>query len=118
MLELSGALGRFKAVGKVAMGLVVSLILILQVMTVWVVYTRLHQEGTIRDQNGNPLSYRLFFYQEPHRALDAALDWLQEHAKKPAILAGSMPHWVYLRTGLQTVMSPISDGSLQSAGST
>ncbi|MBA3966949.1 MAG: hypothetical protein H0X47_14495 [Nitrospirales bacterium] len=112
-LTLSDSMGRFKKVGIAAMGLAVCLILILQFMTMWVVYTRLHQAVTIRDQKGNSIHYRLFFYRDAHRAFDAALDWLLEHAKSPEVLAGSMPHWMYLRTGLKTVMPPFEADPLK-----
>ncbi len=105
-LALSNVPGRFKVVGTTVMGLVVCLILILQFTTIGFVYTSLHQEVTFRDQKGNPMHYRLFFYRDAHRAFDTALDWLLDHAKPPQILAGSMPHWMYLRTGLRTVMPP------------
>ena len=106
LLTMTSALDRFKSIGSMFMGLVVCLILIVQLVTVWVVYTQMHQKVTFRDQKGNLLQYRLFFYQDAHRALDAALDWVQKHAKSTEILAGSMPHWMYLRTGLKSVMEP------------
>lgn len=105
-LALSNILDRFKSLGAKFMAVPILLILILQVMTVGVVYTRLHQEVTFLDRKGNWRNYRLFFYRDAHRAFDAALDWLLENAKPPDVLAGSMPHWMYLRTGLQSVMPP------------
>jgi hypothetical protein len=59
-----------------------------------------------QDRMGEPIQYKLFYYRDAHRALDAGLDWLREHAKSQEVLAGSMPHWMYLRTGLKTVMPP------------
>ncbi|MBA3966995.1 MAG: hypothetical protein H0X47_14730 [Nitrospirales bacterium] len=106
-LALANILGRFKSLGTKCMALSIFLILILQFMTVGVVYTRLHQEVTFLDRKGNWRNYRLFFYRDAHRAFDAALDWLLENAKPPDVLAGSMPHWMYLRTGLQSVLPPL-----------
>lgn len=109
LLTMARALDRFKNSGSMFIGLVVCLILIVQFMTVWVVYTQLHQEVAFRDQKGKLIQSRLFFYHDAHRALDSALDWVQTHAKSTDILAGSMPHWMYLRTGLKSVMEPFEE---------
>jgi hypothetical protein len=69
-------------------------------------YTRFRQQVAYHDREGRLMEYRLFFYDEPCRALDAGIDWLNSHAHPGAIVAASMPHWVYLRTGLKTVMPP------------
>jgi hypothetical protein len=34
------------------------------------------------------------------------LDWLKERAEPGNVVAGSAPHWVFLRTGLKAVMPP------------
>ena len=65
-----------------------------------------HQNVMYNHQHGEKVDYRLFFYDDADRALDAGIDWLQEHAKPSEVLAGSVPHWVYLRTGLKAVMAP------------
>jgi hypothetical protein len=69
-------------------------------------YKRYHQKVAYHDRQGRMVEYRLFFYDEPCRALDAGVDWLNSHAHPSDIVAVSMPHWVYLRTGLKTVMPP------------
>jgi hypothetical protein len=69
-------------------------------------YMRYHQQVAYHDRQGRMLEYRLFFYDEPCRALDAGIDWLNSHAHPSDIVAVSMPHWVYLRTGLKSVMPP------------
>jgi hypothetical protein len=69
-------------------------------------YTLYHQQVTYHDRQGQLVEYRLFFYDEACRALDAGVDWLNSHALPSDIVAVSMPHWVYLRTGLKTVMPP------------
>ena len=69
-------------------------------------YMRYHQQVAYHDRQGRMVEYRLFFYDEPCRALDAGLDWLNSKAHPSDIVAVSMPHWVFLRTGLKTVMPP------------
>src|SRR4029453_7797285 len=39
-------------------------------------------------------------------ALDAGLDWLGSRARPDDVVTASMPQWVYLRTGLKTIMPP------------
>lgn len=70
------------------------------------VYTRVHQLVRYNDPQGRAVEYHLFFYSDAYRALDAGLDWLMKHANPSDIIAVSMPHWVYLRTGNKSVMSP------------
>ena len=50
--------------------------------------------------------YILFFYGPEWRLHAKALDWLGAHARPDEIVATSTPHWVYLRTGLRSVMPP------------
>jgi hypothetical protein len=69
-------------------------------------YMRYHQQVAYYDRQGRMVEYRLFFYDERCRALDAGLDWLNSKAHPSDIVAVSMPHWVYLRTGLKAVMPP------------
>jgi len=57
-----------------------------------------------RDRNAK---YKLFFYEPSYRALDKALDWIQQQATPGDILASSMPHWMYIRTGFSSVMAPL-----------
>jgi len=104
--DMLNRLDRWKKVGSKFLGLIVCLILIQHVLTVAGIYTRRHQNVTYRVPTGGSINYKLFYYLDANRALDGGLDWLLEHAKYPEVLAGSMPHWMHLRTGLKTVMPP------------
>lgn len=55
---------------------------------------------------GERRGYRLFFYGQDWRNHDETLDWLERNADAGGIVATSTPHWVYLKTGLQSVMPP------------
>jgi hypothetical protein len=57
-------------------------------------------------RDGRPVRYRLFWYDRPWQQLDAAIDWVARHAAPGDVVITSTPHWVYLRTGLQSVMPP------------
>jgi hypothetical protein len=69
------------------------------------IYASHHQQVSYV-QHGRPISYRLFYYGPEGVDLDAALDWLDEHAAPGDVLAASDPQWAYLRTGRRTVLPP------------
>lgn len=106
-LVTMAASGRWRLVAARVMGITGCLILSLQLLTVWGVYSRLHQIVTLRDWQGNQIQYRLFFYSDAYRAFDAGLDWLQGQAKPHEVVAGSMPHWMYLRARVKSIMPPL-----------
>jgi hypothetical protein len=77
-----------------------------QIATTVMVYAKRHLPVQYQSRQGEPVRYRLFFYMDSYRALDSGVDWLMTHAKPSDVIAVSMPHWVYLRTGNKTVMPP------------
>jgi hypothetical protein len=93
-------LGRF---GLVA---VVVLIVGVQLASLYDFFRDRHGKVEYVDRSGTLVRYRLFYYREAYRALDAGLDWLRQHAKSTEVIVSSMPHWVYLRTGMKAVMPP------------
>jgi hypothetical protein len=84
----------------------VCLVLIVQVASLRRLFRDQHQAVTYLDRQGRAVSYDLFYYRDTYRALDDAIDWLREDAPPNAIVAASMPHWVYLRSGLKSIMPP------------
>jgi hypothetical protein len=108
---LSGAIrkiwpSRQKVTSAILVGSVVSLILIENGLTIVMTYQSLHQKVTYVDQGAGMITYRLFFYNNAYRALDAGLDWLKQQSGPGAVVVSSMPHWTYLRTGLKAIMPP------------
>lgn len=105
------------AIWQVASRTVVYLVVIgiigQQVITVGAVYAMRHQAVRYDTRQGNTVGYRLFFYMDAFRALDAGLDWVMAHAKPSDVIAVSMPHWVYLRTGNKTVMPPFESDPIK-----
>jgi hypothetical protein len=83
-----------------------SLIIVQQVATAGVAYTKWRKPVRVRGRQGEPESFRLFFYHDTYRALDEALDRLRAEAAPGDVIAVSMPQWAYLRTGLKSVMPP------------
>jgi hypothetical protein len=80
-----------------------------QFASLMVAYSNLNPRVTYQDLRGERTDYRLFFYKDPYRALDAGLDWLRGRSKPGDVIALSMPHWAYLRTGLKAVMPPFEN---------
>ncbi|MCI0336971.1 MAG: hypothetical protein L0226_05305 [Acidobacteria bacterium] len=95
-----------KEINIILVGSVVSLILLVDGLTFVMIYREMHQNVAYVDQKGKIVTYRLFFYKDAYRALDAGLDWLKQWSKPDDVVASSMPHWVYLRTRLRAVMPP------------
>ncbi len=100
--RLPGQAGRWATGGVVVM---ITMMLVLQLLVMQAMY-RIRQPSTFRGPAGNAIIYRDFFFGEPYRALDGATDWLRAHARAGDVCAGSMPHGIYLRTGMRCVMSP------------
>lgn len=87
-------------------GVSAAVLLSVQVVSLADLFQERHRPVAYQDRNSVEVSYRLFYYREAYRALDAGLDWLRQQAAPTEIIAASMPHWVYLRTGLKAVMPP------------
>ena len=58
------------------------------------------------DWAGHRVEYRLFSYDQDFRDFDAGIDWIRRHATPDAVVISSIPHWVYVRTGLKTIFPP------------
>jgi hypothetical protein len=80
--------------------------LAVQVGTAVSVYAAEYQPISYVDRSGRPVSYRLFFYAEAHAEFDRAIDYVRDHAAPTDVVAAGTPHWIYLRTGLESVMPP------------
>ncbi len=94
-------------IARFTVACLVGLIFLCQILTLYTTYVHQAGQATYLDRNGHVVSHRLFFYKEEgYRELNAGLDWLMTHAQSQDIVAASMPHWVYLRTGLKSVMPP------------
>jgi hypothetical protein len=68
---------------------------------------RFHHDKVDYLHHGQQTSYRLFYYSPGYREIDQGLDWLRARAKRDDIVAASDPQWVYLRTGLKSVLPPL-----------
>jgi hypothetical protein len=67
---------------------------------------RLADKASYSDGTGKRQQYSRLFYTPEWKHHDEALDWLDQHAGPNEIVATSTPHWVYIKTGLPSVMPP------------
>lgn len=59
------------------------------------------------DASGTEHPLRLLTYEPVWHALDPALEWVKRNAEPRAIVATSVPHLAYLRTGRKSVLPPM-----------
>lgn len=57
--------------------------------------------------DGRPVSSRLLFYDESCTALDRALAEVRRRARPGDVMATSVPHWAFLRTGVDAILPPM-----------
>ncbi|HEX2542644.1 MAG TPA: hypothetical protein VHM00_16365 [Caldimonas sp.] len=98
------------ALGAAVPWLVVGVVALRATSEVRGMYAHRHHEVAYQ-QNGRPVSYRLFYYGPEGVDFDAALDWVNQHAAPGDALASGDPQWAYLRTGRRCVVPPfVIDG--------
>jgi hypothetical protein len=56
---------------------------------------------------GRPTEAHLLFYDKQAAALDDALEQVRRRARPGDVMATTMPHWAYLRTGVKAVLPPM-----------
>jgi hypothetical protein len=93
-------------VGTAIAAVVIVTILSQQLLTFYLAQTKWHSSVAYNSPKGEKATYRLYFYFDTYRAFDAGIDWLMLRATPGDVVASSMPQWVYLRTGLKSVMPP------------
>ena len=80
-----------------------------QLSTLSATYVRLRQPLTYVDAQGEPHTYRRFYYEPEWRTLHAAFDWVRAHAESTDVLATSTPHTAWAHTGVTSVILPLED---------
>lgn len=59
------------------------------------------------DAHGNESTYPMLTYDPEWQALNPAMEWLRRHADRGTVIASSVPHMTYLRTGHRSVLPPM-----------
>ena len=118
VLAIQGRLSRFwgkngRRTGATFAVAIIGSVLLSEGTALGMTYKRWHQSVRYESACGETLTYRLFFYHDAYRVLDDGLEWLRSQAEPGDIVASSMPHWVYLRTGLKSIMPPFETNPTQ-----
>jgi len=82
------------------------LILVQQAISLFLLYRNDQNNVTEMTRNGERVRFRLFYYDEGFRSLDAAQDWIRERTRMTDVIAAGAPHWLSLRTGRKAIMVP------------
>jgi len=61
-----------------------------------------------KTENGERKTYHLLHYSGEYPDTEDALDWLEKRADHTAVIAVTMPQWVYLQSGFKAVMPPLT----------
>lgn len=61
-----------------------------------------------RDRDGQMVGYNLLHYSSEYEATKELLKWLRPRANRDAVIAVTMPQWVYLVSGFKSVMAPLT----------
>jgi hypothetical protein len=104
--------GRWGGVGVGFGVLVVTALFYVEGFSVLRSYRMLHNPVSYHDASGHETVYPLFFYGRPWAELDKALEWVRRRADPDHdVVATTVPHTAYVRTGLRAVLPPLeADG--------
>jgi hypothetical protein len=95
------------AVASIAgLGLISTLLLVQSYSAYWT-FRDYHQPVSYYDRRGNITTGRLFYYSPSWQAVDTALEWVRRNASPGDVIASSVPHTAYVRTGLKSVLPPL-----------
>ena len=89
--------------------LLLSMIFVVQGLTLTHAYVRGHRLVTYYDASGNETQYPLFYHD--WEAVNAAFEWLRRRGRPDDVIAATAPHSAYLRTGLKAVLPPMESDS-------
>lgn len=92
-------------VGSVTLGVPSAVILLMQ-SSVVVHLFRSMDSVSYYDRNGSERALKLIDYEREWHALDPAFEWIRRNAGEGVVLATSVPHLAYLRTGCKAVLLP------------
>lgn len=90
--------------------LAIALLVVCESALSCVVGYRNFRSTALYNDHGIQKEYTLFHYGAEDLAAESGLQWLVTHAAPRAIVVVSMPHWVYLKTGLKSIMAPLDTG--------
>ena len=104
----SGSHRSFAWAGRGLLIVVLSIVLAKDAYVAWFTF-RFYPSGPVAyvDTKGRPTRGRLLFYGAEAAAMDEALWEVRQRARPGDVVATSMPHWAYLRTGVKSILPPL-----------
>jgi hypothetical protein len=93
-------------IGRLFAVVVVATIVAVQSFTLVDVYGDRLKPVRYHDGRGREIFHRLFWYDPSWSAVDAALEWVARDAAPDDVIATTVPHLAYIRTGLKAVLPP------------
>ena len=91
---------------RVAVILLLLSIVVSRLEAIHTLYWDSSDDSTFVDSRGRGHVARLFYMNADWRAMEHAATWLRRNVPPDSRLITVMPHWTYLRTGLQAVQPP------------
>lgn len=88
-------------------GAVIGIVFIHQIIAYYQAHTYMLKPSLVRNRSGRQIVQRQLGYEQDLVAMDQGIGWLGEHAQPGDMVAGAMPQWIYLQTGLKAVMPPL-----------
>lgn len=103
----SGRSTAFRAIMRLLVFSVAGAVLLHQILAYYEAQRYMLVRSEVRNSAGQQLICRQLCYEPELIAMDRGIAWLGEHVPKGSVVAGAMPQWIYLQTGLQAVMPPL-----------
>jgi hypothetical protein len=94
------------ALARAAVILLLLGILLSRVEAIHTLYWGSSDDSMLVDSRGRGHVARLFFMNADWRAMEGAATWLRRNVRPDSRVITVVPHWIYLRTGLQAVQPP------------
>ena len=99
---------RLARIGRVLVPAVLALIVAEDAFVAWWTFRASPSVPVIyHDAAGRPSRGQLLFYDRTAAALDEALEQVRRRARPGDLMATTVPHWAYLRTGVKAVLPPM-----------
>ncbi|MGH7215297.1 MAG: hypothetical protein ACREIT_11090, partial [Tepidisphaeraceae bacterium] len=99
---------RGRTIGRAAALIVLAGVVLAELFPVFQMYTKARDTALYYDAHGNETSNRIFAYRPEWRGIDQAAEWVRRRANPGDVVATTTPHTVYLRTGLKSVLPPLT----------
>ena len=102
--------GRRRTLGRVASTAsmcLIGVIVLEQALAYYQAHTEYLIGSYVGERGAKPIVYKQLFYDPDQLATDECITWIEKHTAPGDVIAASMAHWVFLRTGRKAVIPPL-----------